>query len=133
MAELVYQKKRKDQISKISSQVKRLCKKGVEHNYDEGQTRDAIIDVVLEKGLGLKFGENLFSEHSSGNGKCDYLITYKGKPHIIVEAKKIGTRLNDNVVCQTLGYSLANPVKWIVLTDGNKWHAYKTTLKKKNP
>ncbi|MDO5427130.1 MAG: hypothetical protein Q4F54_05640 [Coriobacteriia bacterium] len=111
MEELVYQKKRKEKINKVTAQVKRLCKKGLEGNFDESQTRNAIIDVVLEKGLGLKFGENLFSEHSSGQGWADYLIKYKGKPQIIIEAKKIGYRLSEKVFFQTMGYSLANQVK----------------------
>lgn len=141
MAELVYQKKRKDIIKNKTASIRRSCNKGIAQNLNESDTRINVINKILEEALGWEFGKDIDTESPSKIdhvklGSCDYVINYKGKPYMVIEAKQINKRLNEDVLQQANLYAMIKQIKWIVLTNGNEWKVYRLTFeyhKNENP
>lgn len=135
MADLVYQKKRKDAIKQIVTKLRRRCNKAIDENWNEANTRDIILDFLTE-GLGWNVDEEIDSESSAvkaqgiSAGYCDYIISSDGKPYMVIEAKKMNTKLNKNHLAQAQYYALMKQIQWIVLTNGNNWQVYHLGFKR---
>lgn len=93
---------------------------------NEAQTRTALINPVLEAlGWNLSNSEEVELEKRFTSGRDQDIIDYilKGDGHIIVEAKKLGSDL-DNHFRQILLYAAGANAKSIFLTDGLIWRHY---------
>ena len=66
-----------------------------------------------------------YHQHAT-NTRVDYALMHDvDKPYLFVEAKALGTDLNDlKWASQILGYASVAGVKWVVLTDGNEYRIY---------
>ena len=93
----------------------------------EALTRYALIDPLL-RGLGWDTGDpsQVLVEFRSQNGAADYaLLGASGQPHVIVEAKKLGTQLQA-AVGQVINYCIHDGFEYFAVTDGQHWELYET-------
>ena len=94
---------------------------------NEIRTRYALIDPLLrELGWDTSDPSAVIPEYSSGSGRADYALMSAGKPAIMVEAKKLGTPLRDDVLSQGITYCLVEGTGHFAVTDGARWEIYET-------
>ena len=93
----------------------------------EALTRYALIDPLLrELGWDTADPAVVAPEYRSGSGSADYALLVDGSPAMMVEAKKLGTPLQDNVILQVLNYCQMEGTKHFAITDGARWSIYDT-------
>ena len=104
----------------------RIAEHGPALQQSEALTRYALIDPLL-RGLGWDTGDpsQVLVEYRSDAGQADYaLFGESPKPQVIVEAKKLGTHLDQKVRLQVTGYCQEEGVPFAVITDGRLWEIY---------
>jgi len=94
---------------------------------NEALTRYALIDPLLRAlGWDTEDPDQVEPEFATKVGKADYALKIDKKPVIIVEAKALGTQLDDrDIIKQVIPYAYAAHAPYIVVTDGNRWEVYK--------
>lgn len=122
-------------LDNLQSAIEKLQKTiEAHHGYlagNETRTRQLLIDPLLRK-LGwnvlnpnivqLEYG--LKREYGVKPKYADYALMPKGKPVAVIEAKKLGTDLDDRIM-QVLNYANVGGFPYTILTDGDKWEMYK--------
>ena len=95
-------------------------------SQSEARTRYGLIDPLLrELGWETSDPNMVVPEYSSGTGRADYALLSNGRPAMMVEAKKLGTRLQD-AAGQGIQYCLIEGTSYFTLTDGGHWEIYET-------
>ena len=103
----------------------RIDEHGNTLRQSEALTRYALIDPLLrELGWDTADPALVIPEYRSGVGSSDYALLANGKPMMMVEAKKLGTQLQDAVV-QGIQYCLMEGTPYFTLTDGERWEIYR--------
>jgi len=94
----------------------------------EALTRYVLIDPVLKcLGWDLTDPTQVFPEFpTETGGRPDYALFIESKPHIMVEAKSLGTNL-EKALDKGFQYCWRNQVPFYVVTDGNLWVIYDIT------
>ena len=97
-------------------------------SQSEALTRYALIDPLLrELGWDTSDPAMVRPEYRSGSGSADYaLLDSSGNPAVMVEAKKLGTPLRDQVLAQGINYCLMEGTNHFAVTDGSSWEIYHT-------
>ena len=91
----------------------------------ETRTRQLLIDPLLQKLRWNISNPNIVQlEYPVRKGRPDYALISKGKPLAVVEAKKLGTDL-DEVITQAFNYANPAGIPYMIVTDGDKWEMYK--------
>ena len=91
----------------------------------EALTRYALIDPLLRVlGWDTEDPERVRPKYPDPNGRPDYALIQANQPVAMLEAKSVGTRLDDDIIRKVIGYCTDKGVKYAVLTDGNTWEAY---------
>ena len=95
---------------------------------NETATRTILISPML-KALGWDYEDleqvQMEYHQQATNTRVDYALMHQGTPRLFVEAKALGTDLDDlKWASQILGYAAVAGVKWVVLTDGNEYRVY---------
>ena len=93
----------------------------------EALTRYALIDPLL-RALGWNTADpsQVLVEFRSGRGSADYaLLGSDGRPDVIIEAKRLGSRLEDAVE-QVINYCTREGYEFFAVTDGQHWELYET-------
>ena len=95
----------------------------------EALTRSALIDPLLrELGWDTEDPDVVVPEYRSEAGSADYAL-FSGNnqpPVVIVEAKKLGERLDGRVALQGVNYCNLVGTPYFALTDGRTWKIYAT-------
>ena len=105
----------------------RIDTHGDELRQSEALTRYALIDPLLrELGWDTEDPALLIPEYKSGSGSADYALLTGNRPAMMVEAKKLGTPLQDSVVSQGIQYCLMEGTRYFSVTDGQRWELYET-------
>ena len=95
----------------------------------EALTRSALIDPLLrELGWDTEDPDVVVPEYRSEAGSADYAL-FSGSnqpPAVIVEAKKLGERLDSRVALQGVNYCNLVGTPYFALTDGRTWKLYAT-------
>ena len=109
----------------------RIDKHGATLRQSEALTRYAPIDPLLrELGWDTSNPEMVIPEYRSGNGRADYALMNGGSPAMMVEAKSLGTPLQDSVLAQGINYCLMEGTSYFSVTGGehcsnsSKWQAF---------
>lgn len=90
----------------------------------EALTRYALIDPILRAlGWDTEDPSQVRPEFSTDSGTPDYALLWDGKPHIMVEAKALGKRL-EGAQDKAFQYAWQNGVPYYVATDGLRWEVY---------
>ena len=97
---------------------------------NEMLTRYALIDPLLrELGWDTADPAIVIPEDTSGlgRGRPDYVLQHNGKPAMVIEAKKLGSGLQDGAR-QAIDYAMdANrQARFFAITDGQLWEIYDT-------
>jgi len=127
----VYQDKARERIKKALPKLKRLVEKGKAEDYKEADTRK-IVSFALEC-LGWDSFENITAEQMIGSRYADYVIKTDDEQVFVVEVKQIGLKLKDTHLNQARQYAVDEGIDWIILTNGDDWQVYRTTLEGKIP
>jgi len=94
---------------------------------NETRTRYALIDPFLAAlGWNVNDPAAVTPEFTTVEGRPDYALlpsNNEGKPLAFVEAKRLGTPLQDRLN-QVITYCVENGVEYCVVTDGMEWAAY---------
>jgi len=117
-------------LSDVLSQVKDAAKHYQETlTRNEAATRAALIDPVL-RALGWDTANtNMVEvEKTLGQVKADYaLFDYNKEPKVVVEAKSLGTNLNQpNLIMSLVSYAFQGRLNEVFLTDGIVWSHFDT-------
>ena len=95
----------------------------------EALTRSALIDPLLrELGWDTEDPDVVVPEYRSEAGSADYALFSDSSqpPAVIVEAKKLGERLDSRVALQGVNYCNVAGAPYFALTDGRTWKIYAT-------
>ena len=105
---------------------KRIDEHGAALRTSEALTRYALIDPLL-RGLGWDTADPqlVIPEFNSGSGRADYALLSNGKPLIMLEAKSLGSQL-DQAAVQGINYCNIKGTAFFCVTDGQKWRLYET-------
>ena len=104
----------------------RIDEHGVALRQSEALTRAALIDPLLrELGWDTEDSALVMPEYRLGRGYADYALLNDGRPLIMVEAKKLGTPLQD-AASQGIGYCIEDGIGYFAVTDGQRWEIYET-------
>ena len=96
-------------------------------SQSEALTRYALIDPLLrELGWDTSDPAMVIPEYRSGSGSADYALLSNDRPAMMVEAKKLGTPLRDQVLAQGINYCLMEGTNHFAVTDGASWEIYHT-------
>ncbi|MXY21035.1 MAG: hypothetical protein F4Y49_06830 [Dehalococcoidia bacterium] len=105
----------------------RIDRHGAALRQSEALTRYALIDPLLrELGWDTEDPDMVIPEYRSGNGRADYALMNDGSPAMMVEAKSLGTPLQDSVLAQGINYCLMEGTSYFSVTDGRLWEIYET-------
>ena len=105
----------------------RIDEHGPALRQSEALTRYALIDPLLrELGWDTANPKGVIPEYRSGNGRADYALMNNGSPAMMVEAKSLGTPLQDSVLAQGINYCLMEGTSYFSVTDGRLWEIYET-------
>ena len=127
----VYQDKARERIKKSLPKMKRLVEKGKTEEYKEADTRK-IVNAALEF-LGWDSFENITAEQMINSRYADYVIKTEDEQVFVIEVKQIGLKLKDTHLNQARQYAVDEGIDWIILTNGDDWQVYRTTLEGKIP
>ncbi|MGR6035791.1 MAG: TerD family protein [Candidatus Nitrosoglobus sp.] len=97
----------------------------LEKNQNESGTR-MILDRLLHEALGYKM-EEIKSEESIKGKRADYVLSIREDDVIVIEAKRINSRLNDRQIFQATSYGAHSGIKWALLTNVVSWQLYRIT------
>ena len=91
---------------------------------NETRTRQVLIDPLLRKlGWDVSNPNIVQLEYQVREGRPDYALMSKGEPLTVIEAKRLGSDL-DEVIKQAFNYANPDGIDYIIVTDGDKWEMY---------
>lgn len=94
---------------------------------NETRTRQVLIDPLLkELGWDVSDPDQVELEYSAGTGreKADYVLMSQGKPVAVIEAKRLGYRLDQSETMQVLNYANSRGIAHMAVTNGDEWRMY---------
>ena len=106
----------------------RINEHGAALRKNETLTRYALIDPLLrELGWDTADPSIVVPEDPAGRGRADYTLRTNGQPAIVVEAKKLGSGLQEGA-SQAVNYAMDRnrSARYFSITDGNHWEIYDT-------
>lgn len=104
----------------------RIDEHGTALRQSEALTRAVLIDPLLrELGWDTEEPSLVMPEYRLGRGFADYALLKDGTPMIMVEAKKLGTPLQE-ATSQGIGYCIQDGIGYFAVTDGRLWEIYET-------
>lgn len=120
----------------IINEQKDLIKKGLqtylphinnalEKGQNESSTR-MILDRILQDALGYRMDE-IKNEESIKGKKADYVLSVREDNVIVIEAKRINSKLRDRQIFQATSYGAHLGIKWALLTNAVSWQLYRIT------
>lgn len=115
-----------DLLKLVDTLRNRIEKHGPKLRSSEALTRYTLIDPLLrELGWDTSDPELIIPEFDAGSGRADYALLSNGKPLIMLEAKSLGSQL-DQAAVQGINYCNINGTAFFCVTDGQKWRLYET-------
>ena len=91
----------------------------------ETRTRQVLIDPLLrELGWDVSDPEAVQLEYRVGQQWADYALMSDGQPVAVIEAKRLGSNLEDDEMMQVLNYANRDGIDYMIVTDGDKWEMY---------
>lgn len=92
---------------------------------NETATRQVLIDpLLLALGWDVSDPAQVALEYSAGGGRVDYALMSNDTPVAVIEAKRLGTSLEEDEIMQVLNYANSRGIPYMVLTNGDDWRMY---------
>ena len=116
-------------VSEITNLSSRIAQNRSAVSASETATRNQLIEPLMRV-LGWDASDpNLVTpEYSAGHGRVDYALMENGKPIVLIEAKKLGTKLTAGTLLQAFGYVDDASVKFVVISNGDSWEVHRIPL-----
>ena len=116
-------------LDDLKETIETLRKRIKEHRaYLEGyetRTRQVLIDPMLRAlGWDVEDPHSVELEYGIKRKWVDYALMGSDKPIAVIEAKVLGTSLDDDVKQQVLNYANTDGVDYMVVTDGDHWQMF---------
>ena len=91
----------------------------------ETRTRQVLIDPMLRT-LGWDVGDpnSVELEYGIKRKWADYALMGSGRPIAVIEAKSLGTPLNDDEKMQALNYANMDGIDYMAVTNGDHWQMF---------
>ena len=120
-------------LSQVLDEIRAKIAKLPDKNLSEENTKTRLINPVLRAlGWDPENPEDVTMEDREGKyHPPDYVLLLQGKPKLLVEAKRLGEKLEgDKWADKLMGYvgAAAAGAEWIVLTNGDEYHIYNATV-----
>lgn len=128
----VYQERAKERIKKGLRRMTNIVEKGRTEDFKEADTRKIVSDILCEY-LGWDRFDNVTAEQMIGSRFADYVVKTSDEEVFVVEVKQIGLKLKETHLNQARQYAVDEGIDWIILTNGDDWQVYRTTLEGKVP
>ena len=126
----VWAKSMSDQLRRAIQSVQSEIANHPEEFREEEDTKDYLIKPILNA-LGWQGLERLRNQYVLQNGKkVDMALLQQGNPVVLVEAKALRKRLDDQALEQIIGYCFRSTAKTALLTNGVEWRVYRPRLEK---
>lgn len=88
----------------------------------ETRTRQALIDPMLRAlGWDVENPDSVQVEYKVGKDRVDYALMRNKKPAAVIEAKVLGTPLDEKETMQVLNYANSAGIPYMALTNGDHW------------
>ena len=88
----------------------------------ETRTRQSLIDPMLrELGWNVEDPHSVELEYKVEKERLDYVLMGSDKPIAVIEAKVLGTLLDEQATKQALGYANMAGIPYMALTNGDHW------------
>ena len=92
---------------------------------NETATRQVLIDPLLLKlGWDVSDPYQVVLEYSARGGRTDYVLMSNDVPVAVIEAKNLGTPLEERETMQALNYANSRGIQYMVVTNGDDWRMY---------
>lgn len=92
---------------------------------NETCTRQVLINPLLQElSWEVSDPDMVRLEYKVRQQRADYALMSNGKPIAVIEAKRLGKNLEDNVTTQVLIYANQAGIPYMIVTDGDKWEMY---------
>lgn len=128
----VYQEKAIERIKKGLRRMQGIVERAVRDEYKEADTRKIVSDMLSEY-LGWDKFENVTAEQMIGSRYADYVVKTKDEEVFVIEVKQIGLKLKGTHLNQARQYAVDEGIDWVILTNGDEWQAYRTSIEGKIP
>ena len=91
----------------------------------ETRTRQVLIDPMLRAlGWDVEDPNSVELEYGIKRKWADYALMESGRPIAVVEAKSLGTPLNDDEKMQALNYANMDGIDYMAVTNGDHWQMF---------
>lgn len=117
----------------IASEIVKLSNR-IEQSRDavsatETATRNYLIEPLLHSlGWDITDPDLVRPEYSAGQGRVDYALMREGTSILLIEAKKLGTKLTAETLLQAFSYVDDESVEFVAISNGDDWKVYRTPL-----
>ena len=92
---------------------------------NETRTRQVLIDPLLrELGWDVSDPDAVELEYWVKQQRADYALMSNGQPVAVIEAKRLGSNLEDDEMMQVLNYANREGIDYMIVTDGDRWEMY---------
>jgi Restriction Enzyme Adenine Methylase Associated len=117
-----------DRLSEVLATVRERIESMAGEPFGEQNTKMGLIAPILRAlGWDTEDFRQVYLEYRpmSADNPVDYALMLNGQPRMFVEAKGLGQNLEDRKWAgQIMGYAGVAGVKWVVLTNGDKYRVY---------
>ena len=91
----------------------------------ETRTRQALIDPMLRAlGWDVENPDSVQVEYKIRQKRVDYVLMRSGAPTAVIEAKVLGTPLDEAETMQVLNYANTADIDYMVVTNGDHWQMF---------
>ena len=115
-----------DTLAELRARIERIRRR--KESIGEQNTKAVLIEPLLSAlGWNLRDLDDVIREYKykPPDNPVDYALFILRSPCLFIEAKDLGTRLDDRKwVSQILGYATVVGIEWCVLTDGDEYRLY---------
>ena len=120
-----------DLVECITTLQNRIRTKRTSLEGNEWRTRPQLIEPLLRAlGWDVSDPDRVTPEWKVSGKRADYaLLQTDGNPVALLEAKGLGTALDDKERTQVLTYALLGGIDYAGLTDGDRWEMYRVSEK----
>ena len=115
--------------SEIENLSDRIARNRSAVSANETATRNYLIEPLLRTlGWDIADPDLVTPEYSAGQGRVDYALMHNDAPIVLIEAKKLGTKLSADTLLQAFGYANDQSVKFVAISNGENWEIHRTPL-----
>ena len=92
---------------------------------NETATRQVLVDpLLLALGWDVSDPNQVELEYPIKKKKADYVLMSNDEPDAVIEAKSLGTQLDDETIMQAINYANMAGIQYMVITNGDDWVMY---------